>query len=243
MLQRTSQGTRPARLLARAAGALLLVGALVLLAAPGTALAHERRPVGPYTFVVGFVNEPALQGQPNGVDFRISKTDGGAPVEGAEKTLKVAVAFGGGQPKEFPLRTRFGMPGAYTADLIPTKAGSYLFTFTGTLEGTPVNERFESGPGRFNDVQDTASLQFPEALPAPAQMASTVKAAQDQAQAAQARADDAAAQVGQARALGIAGMVVGLLGLVLAAGALLVARRSPGAPVAGPLAGTSPARS
>src|ERR687885_1035219 len=166
---------------ARLAGVLLALGALLPLAAPGAALAHERRNVGPYTFVVGFTGEPALVGQPNGIDLRISNTADGSPVTGADKTLKAAIAFGGGQPKEFPLRAVFGRDGAYTADLIPTKAGSYIFTFTGTINGTPVNEKFESGPGRFDDVQDTAKLQFPDVVPAPAQMATTAQTAQQQA--------------------------------------------------------------
>jgi hypothetical protein len=226
---------------ARLAGVLLALGALLPLAAPGAALAHERRAVGPYTFVVGFATEPTLLGQPNGATVRISKTADGAPVEGADKSLKIQIAAGGGQPKEFPLRAVFGQAGLYQADLIPTKAGSYIFTFTGAVEGTTVNEKFESGPGRFDDVKDTASLQFPDVVPAPAQMAGTVKAAQDQAQAAEARASAAESQVGQARAFGIAGTIVGLIGLGLAAYALAATRRSNGAVPAPASAGRRPA--
>src|SRR5439155_13584172 len=94
--------------LARLGGALLMLGALLPLAAPGAALAHERRNVGPYTLIVGFMGEPALAGQPNGIDLRISNTADGSPVIGADKTLKASIAFGGGQPKEFPLRGVFG---------------------------------------------------------------------------------------------------------------------------------------
>ena len=212
--------------LARAAGVLLMLGALLPLAAPGAALAHERRAVGPYTFIVGWMGEPSLQGQPNGIDLRISNTADGSPVTGADKTLKAAIAFGGGQPKEFPLRGVFGKDGAYTADLIPTKAGSYIFTFSGTINGTPVNEKFESGPGRFDDVADTAKLQFPDTVPAPAQMAGTVQTAQQQAQDAAGQASAAQVQIGQARAFGIAGTVIGLIGLGLAAYALTAARRT-----------------
>jgi hypothetical protein len=218
--------TRKTRWLARLAGTCLVAGGLLPLLAPGTALAHERRVVGPYTFVVGFMNEPALQGQPNGIDLRITQTDGGAPVEGAEKTLKAGIAFGGGQPKDFPLRTRYGQPGAYTADLIPTKAGSYLFTFTGTIDGNPVNQTFESGPGRFDDVQATDKLQFPEAVPAPATLAASVQSAGDRAQAAEARAAAAEGKLSQAQGLGAAGVVLGLLGLGAGGWALLSARRS-----------------
>src|ERR671933_347783 len=113
---------------------------LLILLVPGAALAHERRDVGKLQFVVGWIGEPALQGEPNGIDLRITDKASGQPVEGAEKTLKASVAFGGGQPKEFPLRARFGQKGAYTADLIPTRSGTYLFTFSGTINGQNVNE-------------------------------------------------------------------------------------------------------
>jgi hypothetical protein len=87
-----------ASVLARVAGVALAGAAAVQLLAPGTALAHERRQVGPYTFVVGFASEPAIQNQMNGASIRISRTDGGTPVEGADKTVKASVAAGGGQP-------------------------------------------------------------------------------------------------------------------------------------------------
>jgi hypothetical protein len=209
------------RLFARTAGILLAMGAVLPLLAPATALAHERRQVGPYTFVVGWINEPAIAGQPNGIDLRISKTDDGSPVQGAEKALKATIAFGGGQPKEFPLRARFGMAGAYTADVIPTKAGSYIFTFTGTLEGNQINERFESGPGRFDDVQPVEKFQFPEVAPAAqATAAATAAAGSDRLAAAEQRA-------AQAQSFGIAGVVAGVLGLLAGGYALVASRRMP----------------
>src|SRR2546425_653260 len=138
---------------------------LLILLVPGSALAHERRDVGKLQFVVGFIGEPAIVGEPNGIDLRITDKASGQPVEGAEKTLKASVQYGGGQPRELALRARFGMKGAYTADLIPTRAGAYSFTFTGAVGDEPVDQKFESGPGRFNDVEDAAKLQFPAAVP------------------------------------------------------------------------------
>jgi len=184
------------------------VAALLLLAfVPGSALAHERRDVGKLQFVVGWIGEPALQGEPNGLDLRITDKASGQPVEGAEKTLKATVAFGGGQPKDFPLEARFGMKGAYTSDIIPTRAGAYVFTFTGTVGDEPVNQKFESGPGRFNDVQDAGDLQFPEKVPYAGDMVRQVQAADARAQSA--------------TTFGYAGVGLGLVGTVLAALALL----------------------
>jgi len=181
---------------------------------PVAALAHERRAVGPDTFVVGFLNEPSIQGEPNGLDLTITDANG-KPVTGAEKTLKVAISFGGGAPKDLPLTARFGLPGKYTADVIPTRAGTYAFTFTGTLNGQPVNQRFESGPNTFEDVVSPSSLQFPETVPAPADLAQQTQAANATAQAA----------VQRATLLGLAGIAVGLMGLVVAVVALILANR------------------
>lgn len=211
--------------LARLAGVFLMLGALLPLAAPGAALAHERRNVGPYTFVVGWTGEPAYTNLLNGLDLRISNTADNSPVEGADKTLKAQVAFGGGAPKDLPLRAVSGKPGAYTSDIVPTKAGSFIFTFSGTIDGTAVNEKFESGPGRFDDAKDIASIQMPAA--APAAVATTAPAVQSQADQLAA----AQGQVAQARTFGIAGIVLGLIGVGLAAWALTAARR-PAGPVA-----------
>ncbi len=200
--------TRITRWLAALPAALLLA-ALVL---PGLALAHERRDIGggKYTAVVGWEDEPTIQGQKNAAGFRITTKDGNQPVEGLEKTLKLTIAFGGGQPKEFPLRPVFKDPGHYVADIIPTKAGSYVWHLTGTIEGTAVDETFESGPGRFDDVQEATALEFP--VP------------QGDPSAALAAAQAAQAEAASARTFGIAGVVLGALGLVAAAAAF-VARR------------------
>jgi hypothetical protein len=185
-------------------------------------LAHERRAVGKYLFVVGFLNEPAMQGEPNGVDLRITNSETNEPVLNAQQTLKVAVAYGGGQPKEFPLRARFGQPGAYAADLIPTKDGQYRFIFSGTLEGQPVNETFESGPNRFNDVEAASALQFPEAVPPAIELQRQAREAQETAREAQAAA---AAAEQRGLWLGLVGIAVGAVGVALGLVNLMGRRR------------------
>lgn len=186
-----------------------------------TASAHERRMVGKYQLVVGFLSEPAVQGVLNGVSLAVSVPDEQArPVEGLANTLKVRVAWGGREPRELALRARFGVPGAYNAELIPTRSGAYIFTFVGTIEGLAVNERFESGPGRFNDVDDAGSLYLPEAPPPAGGDTAAVQAAQEVARAAQdearlARAD-ASAAASQSLLVALGGVAVGAIALVLA---------------------------
>lgn len=199
--------------------AVLMVALVALpLSWPELALAHERRTVGKYQLVVGWAAEPATAGQLNGVDLRITDADTKEPVDGAEKTLRVSIAFGGNPPKEFPLRARSGQKGAYTADVIPTRAGSYLFSFTGAIKDQQVSETFESGPGRFNDVTAASELQVPE-------VAQSTSEVSRQAVEARARAEAAEGAAAQARMVGVGGLVAGLLGVATASAALLAGRR------------------
>ncbi|HEY8475234.1 MAG TPA: hypothetical protein VIN09_00040 [Chloroflexota bacterium] len=195
-----------------AASAAALV---LLLGMASTALAHEHRQVGKYELTVGFLTEPALQGQPNGVDLRVKNVETDQPVTGLENTLKVTVSYGGGPAREFSLRPRFNTPGAYNAEFIPTRPGTYVFTFVGTIEGQEVNERFESGPGRFNNVQPASELMFPEVDPLPGELADLARQAQADAQSA----------VQRATLFGVAGIAVGAIGVVLAVVALAVSGR------------------
>jgi hypothetical protein len=166
------------------------------------ALAHERRTVGKYDFVVGFLGEPAYVNQPNSIDLRVSNTETKKPVEGLEKTLKAEVMFGG-SVMPLTLTARFGAPGAYNGNLIPTKAGTYIFHITGDIEGQKIDEKFESGPGRFSNIEDTAPLQFPVKVSAPLEIAANVKSAQDAAASAQ--------------TFGFIGIGVGVLGVIVGA--------------------------
>jgi len=182
------------------------------LLAPSIAEAHERRSVGPYQLVVGFLSEPAIAGQPNGVDLRVTDTRADPPrdVEGLQDTVKVEV-FYGGLSSSFagPLRARFGMPGAYAADFIPTRAGAYRFVFSGKIEDSDLNETFESGPGRFDDVEASAELQYPAKVPTGADLAD--------------RLDDIDRKLGSLQALAIVALA---LAVVLPLGLAAAARRS-----------------
>jgi hypothetical protein len=116
--------------------------------------AHEKREVaGKYTFIVGFVNEPAFAGQPNGIDLRIKNLKGEAMVEGAEKTLKVTVSRDG-KSATLPLEKKYKDPGRYAGYFTPTKSGSYVVVFEGTVEGTPIKEEFKAGEGKLHEVEE-----------------------------------------------------------------------------------------
>lgn len=186
--------------------AAILAASLFAILLPTAVLAHQHRPVGPYQLEVGFITEPPLVGERTGVYFRVTNATNDEPVEGVERTVRVAVAFGGGQPRDFALRA-LETKGDYTADLIPTRAGAYVFRFTGEIDGTKIDETFESGPGRFDDVVAADTLQFPEVVPSAVEL-------RDQLAAARARAD-------QAWLIAVVGGAVGVLGAVVGAFALV----------------------
>jgi hypothetical protein len=103
----------------------------------------------------------------NGLDFTVTskteKTDDGKdkPIEGLEKTLKAQV-LADGKTLDLQLRSRFGMPGKYAAYFQPTAAGQYRFHVYGEINGEKIDETFESGPGRFNDIEPISPTPVPE---------------------------------------------------------------------------------
>lgn len=158
-----------------AAVLVLIIAALSLAAQLGAA--HERRNVGPYQLVVGWLEEPSFVGTTNAVSLVVSdtRTTPAKAVEGLEKTLTVQVFQGGSSTAFAPaFRTRFGAPGSYAADIVPTREGSYRFIIRGRIESLDVNETFESGPGRFDEIRPLTVLQYPDKVPAGAELARTI---------------------------------------------------------------------
>ena len=146
--------------LLRSAAIVVVMVSFGLFAGP--AEAHERRTVGPYTFVVGWAVEPAYADQVNGVELIVTDSATTKAVEGLDKTLTVEIVAGGGAAtKRLTLAPTFGQPGHYEAKVMPTKSGDYTFHITGTAGATKVDEKFESGPGRFDGVADSAAIRFP----------------------------------------------------------------------------------
>jgi hypothetical protein len=191
------------RLLATVAAAAVVVSSF--LASTNIALGHERRNVGPYTFVVGWINEPAYVSFMNSLDLTVSETSGGKAVEGLDKTLKADVTYGGlTTPQPLTIAARFGQPGKYSGYVLPTKVGEYTFHITGTIGTMNIDEKFQSGPGRFGSIESTDPLQYPQKVVSNA---------------------DLAARLDQLQTLVIVGIVLGGLALLASAAGLLTRRR------------------
>ncbi len=214
--------------------AFMLVAVLALtaggLATSNNALAHEHRAVGDYELTVGFLNEPSIAFQPNGLSLEVklfpngvpaegdeAAEASGQPVEGLEQTVKAEVIVGGGAKKmDLPLEAAFGQPGAYEAHFIPTLAGDYSFHISGKLESQNVDETFDSGPETFDPVDSPDDLEFPDKAPTNAELQASINSLQNRSSGG---SDDTA------RALGIIGIIAGLIG-VAAGGVALASRRT-----------------
>jgi hypothetical protein len=199
---------------------LLLVAIAGLITFTSAALAHERRAVGSYTFVVGFLNEPAIVDEPNAVDLRVTRTSDSSPVTGLEQTLKAEITSEGGSEKlEVQLRPRFNSPGAYDGRFLPTKAGVYTFRIFGTIEGTQVEERFTSSDSTFS------SVATPVAFPQPAASSQEINESLQGFEERLASLEDDYGSDG-AMMVGVIGLVLGAAGLGTAVFALIRTNRT-----------------
>jgi hypothetical protein len=168
--------------------------------------AHGHTEVGDYEIEIGFHNEPAYLGQPNGLDLFVTHHTSGEGVNGLEETLRAEIIFGSSK-KELAIEPQEG-DGAYTAAVVPTQVGDYTWHIFGTIEGTPVDISMTSSPDTFGSVEPLSDYEFPGG----------------QADL-QAQVEAAAAASRTATAAGIAGVVLGALGLVVGALGWQTARR------------------
>lgn len=212
---------------------LLVAAAATLALTAGVVLGHEERDVEDQ-WVVGFLHEPAYEGQINGVYLQLvkqsSEHDQAAadPVEDAHETLQVEVThIPTNSSKVLNLRPIFDAPGEYVADLIPTAPGAYQFRFFGTVEGEKVEEAFlsEGAGGDFDDVRSSVDLQFPVKLPELREIEGAVRGAQNTAAQAQDVAISADESASSAGVLAIVGIVLGAVGTAAGVGGVAVALR------------------
>jgi hypothetical protein len=184
------------------------------------ASAHEKRHVGKYTFVVGFISEPAYAQAPNSLDLTIcdgpdcnyTVQDGSRivsnPINDADKTLKIEVSMGTHTPLSLPLEARWKSPGKYNAYFTPALTGAYTFHIFGTANNDKIDERFTSSPTGFSTVG--APVVYPATTN---QTNSDVAVLKSQMQNAQ-------NSVNTATTIGIIGAALGVLGMIAAGVAL-----------------------
>ena len=139
------------------------IALITLLLNVRLALAHEGITVGDYEIVVGWVTEPPVAGQLNGIELHVSNNSSGEeqPVEDIT-SLTVTVSYGG-QSKDLMFEPAGSdAPGEFHAALLPTIPGQYTVSFGGQLGDTPVDAHAEP-----EEVAQAETIQFPVSYPNP----------------------------------------------------------------------------
>lgn len=155
-----------------------LVALAVLVGLSGTGLAHEHVKVadGKYELSVGWRTEPPYAGLKNGLDLGVHRLgaastphehdhEGGAgahsdektPVKGLLGNLTVTYEIAGKTFTPPEWREQFDRPGWYTAEITPTREGTYTVHIVGTIEGHAVDARVKP-----HAVEAYSTTMFPE---------------------------------------------------------------------------------
>ncbi len=144
---------------------LLAIFALIIPGFFGTAFGHTVDSVGDYRLEIGWMNEPVVSGETNGIELFVSPLDPVLPLEeqefkngvtGLEKFLKIQLVL-----KEdkvtFPISADHNIPGKYYAFVDPTVAGSYQANILGNIGDTIVS--LSMHPPK---VSERSYIEFPE---------------------------------------------------------------------------------
>lgn len=142
--------------------------AFLLLLIPGllgTAFAHTIDSVGEYRLEIGWMNEPVVSGETNGIEFSVNRLEPGLElkeqkfkegISGLEKSLKIELLF-----KEekiiLSLSPDHNIPGKYYAFVNPTVSGFYQVNILGHIEETPIS--LSMHPPK---VDERSYIEFPK---------------------------------------------------------------------------------
>lgn len=143
---------------------ILLIGLIL----PGLFIqsyAHTVDSVGEYRLEIGWMNEPVVSGEINGIELYVSHYDSSIPLEdqefkdgigGLEKTLKMQLVL-----KEdkitLPLEADHNIQGKYYAFVDPTVSGFYQANILGQIKETTVS--LSMHPPK---VEEKKYIEFPE---------------------------------------------------------------------------------
>lgn len=129
------------------------------------AFGHTLDSVGEYRLEIGWMNEPVVSDETNGIELLVSplKPDLDLKnqvfengVEGLEKSLKMQLVFED-QKIILPFKPDHNLPGKYYAFVNPTKAGYYQANILGTIGDTNVS--ISMHPPK---VDERSYIEFPE---------------------------------------------------------------------------------
>lgn len=143
---------------------LSVVFTLFIVLTP-TIYAHQIDSVGDYRIQIGWMREPAISGESNGIELYISTLDERfAPEEqpfqngiaDLQKDLKIQLVLDG-QTTTLPLRADHDVDGKYFTLVEPTRAGFYQVNVLGNIDDTIISKSLHAPR-----VENKTYLQFPQ---------------------------------------------------------------------------------
>lgn len=212
----------------------ILVSGFWLALAPEEGVARERRTLldGRFELIVGFLDEPPFEGEPNGLYLRVTDAQAPTPTPepavtptpepaatpGAEAPPAPVTAFEaevryGDQTRPLNLARDANDPTIYRAVFVPTQPGDYTFRIFGTLDGVEFDEEFRSSGTTFPGVTAIGDTQFPAEIPAGQGLLDAFAEAEEDAD--------------RARTFGVVGVLLGVAGLLAGGLAVVLSRRPP----------------
>ena len=151
----------------------LLLSLLIIPSIGGIAYGHTVDTVGEYRIEIGWMNEPVVSGDTNGLELYVSPLvacpDISIPlecansqefqngIEGLRKLLKIQFVYDKTQTITLPLVVDHDIPGKYYAFITPTVSGYFQANLIGKILETPVNLSMHPPP-----IAERSYIEFPQ---------------------------------------------------------------------------------
>ena len=141
---------------------------LILLIIPGligTAFGHTIDSVGEYRLEIGWMNEPVVSGETNGIELFVSPLEPGSEAEkqqfkngiaGLYRSLKIQLVYKN-EKIMLPLTADHNISGKYYAFVNPTVSGYYQTNILGKIGNTTVS--LSMHPPK---VEERSYIEFPQ---------------------------------------------------------------------------------
>ena len=151
----------------------LLLSLLLIPSFAGIAYGHTVDAVGEYRIEIGWMNEPVMSGETNGLELYVSPIidchDISIPmecansqefqngIEGLKKLLKIQFVYDKTETITLPLVADHDIAGKYYAFITPTVSGYFQANLIGKILDTPVNLSMHPPP-----ISERSYIEFPE---------------------------------------------------------------------------------
>ena len=206
---------------------LFLISCLLLIGFFGVVYAHTVDSVGDYRLEIGWMNEPVVSGETNGIELFVSPLEPNLQLEeqefkngitGLEKFLKMQLIYKD-QKIILPFTEDHNIKGKYYAFVDPTEPGFYQANILGNIDETNVS--LSMHPPK---VDDRTYIEFPSRNSTQKQILEEHSTIQEQIDEIRNSLNVIESSV-QTNNIGFVGVGLGIAGIVIAAIAIVKSKK------------------